>query len=113
MGIRQKRKLNSLLGIAIIFIILGLGNILFGQSRVAIYSGFLYNAEQRALESNPPENPAPERLQDDNQNRHIQRLKARLDFYKVVVIGGKSFLAFAGFMLLTYLVMLRDSGSKR
>lgn len=89
-----KRKLRLIIGVALIFMILGIGNMLIGRSRATSYQTLL----KQSLE-----------IQINNSSSNsIDRIKARLDFYRIVELGGKCFLVVSGFLLLWYLLLLRD-----
>lgn len=96
------RKLKSVLYAAILLIILGIGNILFAASKAQVYSD-LY---RKLLQISKEESPI-----SPNIDMRLKRAKARLDFYKVVNMGGKSLLVISALLLLYCLYMSKDSGN--
>ena len=109
------RKVRALFGFALLFIALGAGNIVFGYHRAGVYEELLEQAVSQTT-------PSIEGLEEDsasaaidNRDRALatfRKLKGSLDFYRTVIIGGKCFLAFAGFLLLAVLMMLRETASE-
>lgn len=98
----KNRRMRSLLGVALVSILLGIGNLLFGQFKYAQYSILLSEAtaELASPESSaslPLLGPA---LNIDKQTQHINRLKGRLDFYSIVILGGQIFIAIGSICLL-------------
>ena len=103
---KKQRKLLTQLGIAIVLIIIGSGNLFFGQHKYQEYRSLLSKAQAELASpqqqiSLPILGPA---LNMDKQVQHISRLNSRIDFYNLVRIGGKGILALAGAVLLLCLV---------
>ncbi|MCO6429551.1 MAG: hypothetical protein J5J00_01730 [Deltaproteobacteria bacterium] len=105
----QSRKLRALLAISVLLIVLGSGNVIFGNYRAEVYEELLVEALESdaapslGIEGVPSEGPSEER------DKTIRLLKGRLDFYRTVVIGGKCFLAMSGFILLYMLILTREA----
>ncbi|MDC0358813.1 hypothetical protein OAO01_08360 [Oligoflexia bacterium] len=110
------RKVRTQIGVAFIFIILGVGNVLFGGHKCDYYEDQLTTASQELLVSQA--NPTSARTDTsalifpavnvDRQTQHLAKLKARLGYYRFAVLGGRIFLALAGVMLLLCLISLKE-----
>jgi len=101
-----RRRLLTLLSSALIFFILGVGNLLFGLVKGNEYRSLIQQAQDELKLSEQPVIP----LVDSSLNiyshvQHVNRLKSRLDYYDFVTLGGKVFLALSGIFLLLCLVI--------
>ena len=111
---KRDRTVRTLFSGAILLTVVGLGNLVFGQARLTHYETALLKADSELsnataeLPQQPtelsPHNPIPTSLNIERQNRLIDRLKARVDFYTLVVLGGRCMLAAAGVCLLGILL---------
>lgn len=111
---KRDRTVRTLFSGAILLTVVGLGNLIFGQVRLAHYESALSDAASELSDAtaNIPErpadssaqNPLPTSLNIERQNRLIDGLKARVDFYTLVVLGGRCMLAAAGVCLLGILL---------
>ena len=122
------RNVKFQLGLALLFILLGTGNLIFGSYKSEDYRELLSKAEENLASGQMQEpssefkgasegeliestdTPPPDGDLTRPRPEYIPQLKARYDFYEFVVIGGKWILALAGFFLLLALVSLRENG---
>ena len=93
--------------------LLGSGNIIFGNDKASEYQALLFRGTA-ALAS--PTDVAPRGTLSesalDRQAAYLDKVRARLEFYNLVVLTGKGLLALAGLLLLAMLLGGRgDSGS--
>ena len=116
-------KIKSQLGAALLFILLGFGNIIYGNSKSAYYFQLLQQDQTPSVLSPNPDqdgnsldnNKASANVQSlmfpevstDEHARHLKRVTSRLEYYQIAILGGKVFLAFAGVFLLSVLITLR------
>jgi hypothetical protein len=102
MTTKQQRILRTLLGLALMFIILGFANLFYGNHKYNVYAELLSKAssELTSTKTGRPGSLLPPSVNIDKQNQHINKLKARRNFYRLVTLGGKCFLALAGVLLL-------------
>ncbi|MBN8548883.1 MAG: hypothetical protein J0M12_06175 [Deltaproteobacteria bacterium] len=107
----KNRTLQTLLGVALVCVALGIGNIIFAQFKYNQYSDLLSeaNAELARPESavSLPLMGSP--LNIDKQTQHITRLKVRMDFYSLVILGGQTLVALGGIGLAACLLIGRKS----
>lgn len=115
---RSDRSIKTLFIAAGILLTLGLGNVLFGQYRLSHYQRLLSTATQEESSSKPASATASDRFDTtrsaaaaampvpniDRHSRFVRNIKARIDFYSLVVLGGRCMLAFAGVCLLGILL---------
>ena len=115
---RSDRSIKSLFIAAGILVTLGLGNILFGQYRLSHYQRLLSTATQEEISSKSRTSESTDGLENtrpaaaaampvpniDRHSRFVRNIKARIDFYSLVVLGGRCMLAFAGVCLLGILL---------
>ena len=101
--------IRTVLGTSLLLGALGLGNALLGQYKANQYIRLLSKAERELARGTPQKSlPLPlSGLNIDTETQYINRLKARVDFYRVVLIGGKCFLAVSGMLLAATLLLLR------
>lgn len=106
---KHDRTLVTLSAIAILFILLGAGNVIFGRSKHAHYANLLSTAtsELATSELQSKAGLSQTALNVDQQTVFVNRLKARVSFYSFVVLGGQCFLAVAGVCLLAILVRIK------
>ena len=108
------RRLRTVLGIALILIILGTGNLLIGHNRSKTYKNLLQKIQSEHETSLLRDEVSGEPIigsskqEDDRYLIHRNRLQARLEFYRLVELGGKCFLALSGLCMLAYLVFSRE-----
>lgn len=114
-GLKKDRTLRTLFSGAIIFIVLGLGNIIFGNSKLDHYTALLSAAtsELATSEVQSGSGATLRALNVDRQTLFVKRLKTRVGFYSLVVLGGQCFIAIAGICLLGVLVRVRYSESEQ
>ena len=109
-SLKSKRTVTTLLMLAMLFIILGIGNILYGSIKYTQYVQLLENMRSVSNESDQmpsfPLLPAePPQELSEHELRHVY---SRLSFYELVTLGGKSFLGIAGVFLLLCLLTLKQ-----
>lgn len=107
---KRDRTVQTLFAGAAILLLLGVGNLLVGQNRLTRYREALSDASaQLAIAEKSTSETGPTPIGDDvsnfelsvdRQTRLIQSIKARIDFYTLVVLGGRCMLAFGGVCLL-------------
>jgi hypothetical protein len=116
-------RLSTILGFALLFLALGFGNLLYGKFKLESYYE-LFRTEMASESTQIVDEDEMETISDEEKrfrdflNLGEQDLKrqqaedrrrkiaARLEFYELVVMGGKSFLAFAGALFLVFLLGL-------
>ena len=106
-----KRLTQALFSSAIVFLLLGIGNMIFASSKLSNYRDLLQKARQE------PVSMEAERKQDslaalkqpsrflpgpnnDKQAQHINRLSMRIHYYELVMAGAKIFLAASALLVL-------------
>lgn len=103
------------LTVAVMLVLLGMGNVLIGTSGQREYGSLLKSAlsglSDAPTSSHPP-SPFPTTINIDQQTEYIKRLDARLSFYGFVTLGGKCFLAVAGIMFLGILLSLTPRSAR-
>ena len=105
------RSVKTPFGIAILFIIVGSGNIIFGGIKArehrALYLQALATDRERPAAPATDDTHLPPAIGD---SPYTELIRARFDFYIFVVAGGKWILGLAGLFLLLAMVGLRDGG---
>ncbi len=96
------------LGLAILLLTLGIGNLAFGKHKKAEYIQILSEAKAGVtipeLGETPFSKPTYDRYVDlDRQQKHLERVQSRVNFYEFVMLGGKALLGLAGIFLLAWL----------
>jgi len=109
---KEQRLFRTQLSIAAILLLLGLSNTWFGYHKSNEYLTLLSKARQdlaspEIISSVPLFNPT---VHVDKQTRHIKQLQARYEFYNIVILGGKGFLAAAIIVLL--IAIIKSEGSR-
>jgi len=102
----KQRKVRTRLILAAAFVALGIGNIFYGQQRYTEYEAILSkaNAELTSPEKKLRVSILTPTVNVDKHSQYIEKLRSRIDFYHLVVIGGACFLVLAAlFLLLAYL----------
>ncbi len=110
-----RRSLRTQLALAVLFIVLGAGNIIFGTFKAREYRHALFQATQVVMpagQASLEDKSLPQSLvsepMSETPNSYPAQIRARYDFYLFVTVGGKWMLAVAGFFLLLLLVGLGD-----
>ena len=105
----KSRGTRTIIGVALVCLFLGAGNILFAQFKYQQYSTLLSeaNAELARPESGLSLPLMGSPLNIDKQTQHITRLRVRLDFYSLVILGGQILLALGAMTLAACLLMGR------
>ena len=118
---KNKRFTQICLAIAVSFLVLGIGNTIYGSVKLSQYSRLLKNANDEMV-ATEAQNAArtssgPSRtlklltgLNLDQQEQHINKLRIRLDFYAFVARGGKCFLALSALAFLAFVLSSIKSG---
>ena len=96
------------LGSAALFVILGAGNITYGNYKTKLYREVL--SESIADPTIPKLRKADALILNRTVNlnkeiQHISKIRARMGYYQLVVAGGKCFLALAGVLLLASVLL--------
>lgn len=93
--------------LALCFVLLGSGNILFGTLKRQDYVTALEEA-QLELNTSPLRAEVPllnPTVNIDLQTEYMNRLSARINFYEFVVIGGRCLLAIGGLFILLMAIL--------
>ena len=108
MRFKRDRVLRTLIATAALTTILGAANVLFGTSKISHYEVVLSKASaELATPEEITKTPFfDQSLSLDRQQAYINRIRARIAFYGFVVLGGKTFLAISGALLLGALIRL-------
>jgi hypothetical protein len=112
------RSVQTQFGLALLFVLLGTGNIIFGSWKTKEYQELLSKAQMTL--ASPKDESAPTHVTAEAlpeplaekwipQGAYESQIKARFDFYQFVTLGGRWILAVAGFFLLLALVGLRET----
>lgn len=128
---RFRRQARLFLGIAVLFICLGLGNLIYGSYKTDHYETLLREATtnpevaEGVLESRSKNDESMHTEEAASSSELISsklgeltyspsasqaklnKINARLNYYRMSVLGGKWFLALAGALLLMTLVSLK------
>ena len=92
---------------------LGSANILYGRSKIDEYISVLSNSASTIPSLEDTQSPMPvlgRYIQVDQQVDQLNRVKSRIDFYELIIVGGKAFLAISGICFLAFLFLLRKDG---
>ncbi len=105
----QRRKIKTQFAAAAALLLLGVGNIIFGQVKYTEYLGILSkaNAELTSPEKKrrlPILTPA---VNVDKHAQYTEKLKSRIDFYRLVIQGGSCFCALGLILLLMGVIGIR------
>lgn len=95
------------LGAGLGLIILGIGNIIYGEHKTAEYLQVLADSSSN-LPQTPDVSPLPSLsryISTDTYRTQIARVRSRVDFYEVVIVGGQYLTGTGGFLLLLWLVI--------
>jgi hypothetical protein len=104
---------KNLLGIALAFVILGAGNMIFAQVKMNEYREILTAEHRPQLPRRLAQIPILDRtINLDKDQEHIAKIHARIDFYLFVRTGGKFILALGGLTLVGMLFSLRNSAQE-
>jgi hypothetical protein len=104
---QNKTFRRYLLGISLGLIVLGAGNILFGQYKTNQYIEVL-SVSANTLPQPEDLGGIPEMhkfISKESYQDQLTRVRKRVDFYKVIIFGGQYLTALGGLMLLTWLVI--------
>jgi hypothetical protein len=103
---------------AVFLIVLGIGNIIFGYTRVQVYTHVYTELEtlsknyQTEIDSPLIMNSAESKIDQEKLESGIRHAKARLDFYKLVEMGGKSLLVLSALLILYCFYYSKDFDKK-
>ncbi|MGI6681354.1 MAG: hypothetical protein ACOX3T_07735 [Bdellovibrionota bacterium] len=112
MILRERHKIQYLLSTAMIFLVLGLGNVIYGRVKYKEYKRIYEKVILEIDENSPYDNleikgsdlPNISLMQNGNlteKTRHLKRSHGRIIFYQFFVKGGKIFL---GISLIFFLI---------
>lgn len=109
------RSLRGHLAVAILFLLLGTGNLLYGKHKHQEYDALLSRAvsELTSPKETLPRVPFSPTVNIDQQSHHINRLRSRTEYYEVVVSGGRIFLGLSAAILLWILLVLYQQKRQR
>ena len=132
-------RIKPLFGVAILLIVLGLGNVTFASLKISYYEKLITDTDEKITQSKQQirdgEHGEPSAVdktsielasQDnlsgssvkepkiptpnlDKKVQHMEKLISRLAFYRLTMLGGKCFLALAGCILLYSLVVIQTT----
>ncbi|MCI5065614.1 hypothetical protein MRY87_07815 [bacterium] len=99
---RRRRLLEVILGTAMLFLLLGIGNLIVGTQRTEHYAKLLKAYPITAGKGALPSSESPK----EESNEAFQSLRERYDYYRFCLVGGKYFLALSGCLFLAALIAL-------
>jgi hypothetical protein len=102
---KQRRWLQTLLGSALVLGILGFSNTFYGYRKYQQYSAHYRQASAATPLAVPFLSPDETRERNSEQ---LEKMKASVEFYAFVTLGGKYFLAGSGLLLLVSLLLMRQ-----
>lgn len=116
MILQERHKIQYLISVAVIFLILGLGNVIYGNAKYKEYKGIL---KETSLEINNNSGDIYTALKDISKTpltdssiertRHLKRSQGRIIFYQFFVTGGKVFLCISLlFFLIAFTIKKRE-----
>ena len=109
---KQRRRLQTLLGAALVLTVLGVANTSYGHRKHQLYDRHYREALSTAALPAPLTKPfMGEMTTPDLTSLQLDKMKASVEFYAFVTLGGKCFLALAGVLFLLSLFYLRRSGT--
>lgn len=117
MILHERHKIQYLTSIAVMFLILGLGNVIYGHAKYKEYKSIF---KETVLEINKSD--SPNELEDTSlmsndtfteRTRHLKRSHGRIIFYQFFVNGGKIFLCISLFFFLVIFAILTKNKKKQ
>ncbi len=113
MGLREKKQTQSLFVAGMLFLVLGLGNTIYGHEKYREYKKIYSKALIEISEiTSKKENKNP-MLSSSNafieKERHLKRSHGRITFYKFFVVGGSIFIGISIFFLLWVWIRFKAS----
>ena len=93
------------LGLAILSLVLGIGNILFSELKMREYSRILDEVNRE--DSKPTGLASVLEVNRTAQDSYDLKVRSRIEFYQIALSGGKVFLAISGMLLLVVLITAR------
>lgn len=123
-------SLLSLLGLAVLFLLLGFGNLIYGKYKLESYLD-LFRTEISAETPQPLDETEADDVQEESEKFRAflqlgendlaqqraedrrRKIAVRLEFYELVVIGGKAFLAFSGILFLVFLLIAKTRAGQQ
>ena len=110
---KQRRRLLTLLGTALIFTILGAANTIYGYRKYEQYAMRYQEASSATTLPAPFSEPFLNDITTPgNPSPQLAMIQASVEFYAFVTLGGKYFLAAAGILLLLSLFYLRRTSQE-
>ena len=115
-----RRYRRTYLSISILFLVLGIGNTVFGHLKVTEYRTILSESRNSSSLANikrgkfskmitPSPNAANTSSSLQSVEVYIARVRSRIQLYNIVTLAGKMFLAFFGIFLLASLLHKEDA----
>lgn len=86
---------------------MGTGNIIYGEFKTSEYLQVLANSSS-SLPQNPEVSSLPSinrYISTDSYRTQIARVRSRVDFYEVVIVGGQYLAGAGGLLLFVWLVI--------
>ncbi len=97
-------------GLAMLSLILGVGNILFSELKMREYSRILDEVNR---EDSGPRGPAAVlEVNRTAQDSYDLKVRSRIEFYQIALSGGRVFLAISGILLLVVLISARSENKR-
>ena len=111
----EKRQRN-LLAIGSAIVLLGVGNIIYGQFKTAQYIEVLEKSNNISANSSEPADLSTLNLSEkyrsqSSYSEQIEKVRTRIDFYELAVTGGKFMLVIGGISLLSGLFPINHTAS--
>lgn len=106
---REKTLRRYLLAFALGFMALGFGNIFYGHHKTKQYWNVL-SVSADTLPETEDSLSMPEIRQfvsKESFEEQVVRVRKRIDFYKVIIVGGQYLAASGGLLLLGWLILSR------
>ena len=115
MILQERHKVQYLFSVAIIFLILGLGNVIYGHVKYKEYKG-IYKETTKEIKDNSENRTLGQSHQTSfnlenfsERSRHLKRSQGRIIFYKFFMTGGKVFLCISLIFFIFSIHLLRKS----
>ena len=99
MTLQERHKIQYLVSAAVLFLILGLGNVIYGHAKYKEYKSIF---KETTIEMNSTKDT----INDSEKTRHLKRSQGRISFYQFFVKGGKVFLCISLFFFIIVFVMM-------
>lgn len=110
--LRIKRIVTTFFLIALLFIVLGTGNLVYGTFKLNQYVQILNNIQAENINRRGLKKFSVFKYEEplNFKQKDLEKIQSRISFYELVKLGGKSFLGVAGVFLLLCLLYLKQPG---